>query len=114
MPERSRIMAILQISVVPIGTGETSLSEYVADCIRILKKEKVRYELTSMGTNIEGNLRDLLKIALRMHQMPFKKGALRVLTTLKIDDRRDKKGTLEGKKRAVENKLKKRVKSYEL
>jgi uncharacterized protein (TIGR00106 family) len=105
-------MAILQISVVPIGTGETSLSDYVADCIRILKKEKVRYELTSMGTNIEGDLRDLLKIALKMHQMPFKKGALRVLTTLKIDDRRDKKGTLKGKKRAVENKLKR--KSFEL
>jgi len=28
-----------------------------------------------------------------------------VVTTLKIDDRRDKKGTLEAKKRAVENKL---------
>ncbi len=98
-------MAILQISVVPIGTGETSLSAYVADCIRVLKKEKVRYELTSMGTNIEGDLKDLLKIALKMHQVPFKKGALRVLTTLKIDDRRDKKGTLKGKKRAVEEKL---------
>ncbi len=105
-------MAILQISVVPIGTGETSLSAYVADCIRILKKEKVHYELTSMGTNIEGDLKNLLKIALEMHQAPFKKGALRVLTTLKIDDRRDKKGTLKGKKRAVENKL--RRMSYEL
>ncbi|MGO8988292.1 MAG: MTH1187 family thiamine-binding protein [bacterium] len=105
-------MAILQISVVPIGTRETSLSAYVADCIRILKKEKIRYELTSMGTNIEGDLKDLFRIALKMHQTPFRKGALRVLTTLKIDDRRDKKGTLKGKKRAVENKL--RRKSYEL
>jgi uncharacterized protein YqgV (UPF0045/DUF77 family) len=43
-----------------------------------------------------------------MHQTPFKKGALRVVTTLKIDDRRDKKGTLEGKKRAVEDKLKRK------
>lgn len=100
-------MAILQISVVPIGTGKTSLSDYVADCIRILKKEKVLYELTSMGTNIEGDLKTLLKIAMNMHQMPFKKGALRVLTTLKIDDRRDKRGTLEGKKRSVESKLRK-------
>ncbi len=101
-------MAILQISVVPIGTGETSLSAYVADCIRILKKEKVHYELTSMGTNIEGDVKDLLKIAFKMHQVPFKKGALRVLTTLKIDDRRDKRGTLKGKKRAVEDKLRRR------
>jgi uncharacterized protein (TIGR00106 family) len=98
-------MAILEISVVPIGTKKTSLSSYVAECLQILKKEKVHYELTSMGTNIEGHLKDLIRIALKMHQTPFKKGALRVLTTLKIDDRRDKKGTLEGKKRAVQSKL---------
>ncbi|MFB3885160.1 MAG: MTH1187 family thiamine-binding protein [Thermodesulfobacteriota bacterium] len=98
-------MAILEISVVPIGTKETSLSSYVAECLRILKKEKVRYELTSMGTNIEGDLKNLMRIALKMHQTPFKKGALRVATTLKIDDRRDKKGTLSGKKKAVQKKL---------
>jgi len=98
-------MAILEISVVPIGTKNTSLSSYVAECLQILKKEKVRYELTSMGTNIEGDLRDLLTIALKMHETTFRKGAARVLTTLKIDDRRDKKGTLSGKKRAVKSKL---------
>jgi len=98
-------MAILAISVVPIGTKDTSLSSYVADCIRVLKKGRVHYELTSMGTNIEGDLKDLMKIALKMHETPFKKGARRVLTTLKIDDRRDKKGTLEGKKKAVVKKL---------
>ena len=101
-------MAILEISIVPIGTGDTSLSTYVADCLRILKKEKVRYELSSMGTNVEGDLNDLFKIALKMHLIPFKKGVQRVLTTLKIDDRRDKKGTLEGKKRAVQRKLRRR------
>jgi uncharacterized protein (TIGR00106 family) len=98
-------MAILEISVVPIGTSDTSLSAYVADCLRILKEEKVRYELSSMGTNIEGDLNDLLRIAHKMHLTPFRKGALRVVTTIKIDDRRDKKGTLEGKKKAVESKL---------
>lgn len=99
-------MAILEISVVPIGTKGTSLSRYVADCIKVLRKEKkVNYELTSMGTNLEGNLKDLIKIALKMHEVPFLKGAPRVLTTLKIDDRRDKKGTLEGKKKAVQSKL---------
>jgi len=101
-------MAILEISVVPIGTRDTSLSAYVADCLRVLKKEKVRYELSSMGTNIEGDLRDLFKVAFAMHQVPFKKGAQRVVTTMKIDDRRDKKGTLEGKKKAVRSKLRKK------
>ena len=95
-------MAILEISVVPIGTGNTSVSTYVADCVRILKKEGVKHELTSMGTNMEGNLRDLIQVAMKMHQTPFKKGALRVLTTIKIDDRRDKVGTLAGKKNIME------------
>jgi len=98
-------MAILEISVVPIGVPGTSLSAYVADCIRVLKKEKVRFELSAMGTNIEGDLERLLRIAFKMHEVPFKKGALRVLTTIKIDDRRDKKGTLEQKKKAVQKKL---------
>ena len=98
-------MAILAISVVPIGTKDPSLSSFVADCIRILREEKVHYELTAMGTNIEGNLRDLIRIGIKMHEAPFKKGALRVVTTLKIDDRRDKKGTMSGKKKAVQKKL---------
>jgi len=99
-------MAILEISIVPIGIRGSSLSSYVADCLRVLKKEKAHYELTAMGTNVEGNLKKLIRIALKMHEVPFRKGAPRVLTTLKIDDRRDKKGTLAGKKEAVQSKLK--------
>ena len=98
-------MAILEISIVPIGIEGSSLSSYVAGCLQVLKKEKVRYELTAMGTNIQGSLRDLMRVALKMHEVPFKKGAPRVLTTMRIDDRRDKRGTLTGKKKAVENKL---------
>lgn len=98
-------MAILEVSIVPIGIKGSSLSPYVADCLRILKEEKVRYELTAMGTNLEGNLKDLIRVVLRMHEAPFKKGAPRVLTTLRIDDRRDKRGTLSAKKKAVRNKL---------
>ena len=97
-------MAIMEISVVPLGKGP-SLSSFVADCIRALKEEKVPYELTAMGTNVEGDLKKLIRIALKMHQVPFKKGAQRVVTTIKLDDRRDKRGTLSGKKRAVQRKL---------
>jgi uncharacterized protein YqgV (UPF0045/DUF77 family) len=40
-----------------------------------------------------------------MHEVPFRMGALRVLTTLRIDDRRDKPVTMEGKLAAVRKKL---------
>ncbi len=101
-------MAILEISIVPIGIPGTSLSAYVAGCLDVLKQERVTFELSAMGTNIEGNLMDLIRVAMKMHEVPFKKGAPRVLTTMRIDDRRDKKGTLEGKKKAVRNKLKRK------
>ena len=97
-------MAVMEISVVPLGQGP-SISSHVADCVRILIKEKVSYELTAMGTNIQGNLKDIIKLALRMHQVPFKKGALNVVTTINIDDRRDKEVTISGRKRAVQTKL---------
>jgi uncharacterized protein (TIGR00106 family) len=102
-------MAILEVSIVPIGTGGTSVSAYVAECVKILQKEKkIKHELTSMGSNLEGDLRDLMRVVLKMHEVPFRKGAKRVSTAIRIDDRRDKKGTLEGKKKAVEAKLKKK------
>ena len=97
-------MAVMEVSVVPIGKGP-SISSYVADCIRVLKKENMPFELTAMGTNVEGSLKSLIAVALKMHQVPFHKGAQRVVTTIKIDDRRDKKITLSGKKKAVQAKL---------
>ncbi len=98
-------MAIMEISIVPIGIGGTSLSSYVAGCLQLLKKERVKYELSAMGTNIEAPLEDLMRVAMKMHAVPFQKGAPRVLTTIRIDDRRDKKGTLTAKKRAVMTKM---------
>jgi uncharacterized protein (TIGR00106 family) len=98
-------MAVMQISVVPIGTGNPSISAYVAQCVAIVKGKGLPYEVTSMGTNVEGELGELLRIAGEMHELPFKRGAQRVLTSIKVDDRRDKRLSIRGKKEAVERRL---------
>lgn len=98
-------MAVMEISVVPIGTDSPSISRYVAECVAIVKEKGLRYEVTSMGTNVEGDLRDLLSAAEQMHQLPFKRGAQRVVTSIKIDDRRDKRLSIRGKKDAVKKRL---------
>ena len=98
-------MAVMEISVVPIGTESPSVSHYVAECVGVLKKKGFSYELTSMGTNVLGELKDLLAVAQEMHELPFQRGAQRVLTSIKIDDRRDKQLTIEGKKEAVQRQL---------
>lgn len=91
-------MAIAEVVIVPLGTGSTSLSDYVAACEDVLKKERdIRYQLTPMGTIIEGELKDIVNAVMKMHEVPFEKGAMRVSTTIRIDDRRDKKATMEQK-----------------
>jgi uncharacterized protein (TIGR00106 family) len=99
-------MAMIDISVVPVGTAGPSVSRYVAGAVGILKKEPgIRYELTAMNTIIEGELPHLLALAKRMHDSAFDAGAKRVVTTIRIDERRDKPLTIEGKVKAVEEKL---------
>lgn len=99
-------MAIVQTSIVPLGTGDTSLSAYVAACHRILQEETgVKFQLTAMGTIIEGDLDVVLKVIRRMHEVPFQAGALRVSTMIKIDDRRDRAASIDGKTQAVLEKL---------
>lgn len=98
-------MAIVEISVVPIGTATTSVSEYVAGCISELKLGDVSYQLTSMGTEIEGNLDDLFKIMRIMHEKPFEMGCKRVYTVIKLDDRRDKASDMKSKIQSVEEQV---------
>lgn len=98
-------MAMMEISVVPIGTGTPSLSAYVAEVVRVLAAAGLEYELGPMGTVVVGEVEQLLEVARRMHEAPFALGAVRVATTIKIDDRRDKELTIAGKIRAVRDKL---------
>jgi len=99
-------MAIAEVSIVPLGTGSPSISTHVARAISALQQEKgVKHELTSMGTIIEGDLDSILQAVRRMHLATFGEGILRVVTTIKIDDRRDKELTSQGKIESVLKKL---------
>jgi uncharacterized protein (TIGR00106 family) len=99
-------MAMVEVSIVPVGTKTPSVSQYIAGALQILQSEPgIRYELTAMGTIIEGDLEQLLALAGRMHQSAFEAGVMRVVTTIKIDERRDKPLTMSDKIEAVKRKL---------
>jgi uncharacterized protein (TIGR00106 family) len=98
-------MAMAEVSIVPLGIGKTGVSEYVAGAIQELKKSGLKFHLTPMGTVIEGSLDEILAVIRRMHETPFQKGVKRVYTVIKLDDRRDREATMEGKVKAVEEKL---------
>jgi uncharacterized protein (TIGR00106 family) len=98
-------MAQLEISILALGRSGTSASEYVAAAIRVAERHSVTYQLTAMGTTLEGDLDTLLQVAKEMHEAPFALGIQRVYSVIKIDDRRDQESTLDGKVRSVEEKI---------
>jgi len=100
------IMAIVQVSIVPLGTKTTSISSYVARALKVLQNQKsVKYKLTPMGSILEGDLDKVLSMVRKMHESVFEEGVQRVVTIVNIDDRRDKRVTMESKISSVEDKL---------
>ena len=94
-------MIIAQLSIAPLGKG-TSVSPYVKIVIETLKKERINFQTNAMATIIEiNNLSTLFDIVQKAHQAVITAGAERVITELKIDDRRDKETTMKSKLNSI-------------
>ncbi len=94
-------MIIAQLSIAPVGK-EVSVSKYVKLVIETLKKENVKFETNAMATVIETeDLKTLFDIVQKAHNVVIASGAERVITELKIDDRRDKDATIKSKINAL-------------
>ena len=96
----------MEISVVPLGLGHPGVGDYVAAVVKYLASEKIPHELTDMGTLVHGDSATLLRLALALHELPFQRGAQRVMTHITIDDRRDQEVFLGDKKKSVQARLK--------
>jgi len=99
-------MAIAEISIIPLGTKTPSVSKYLARAVKVLQQEKdIKYQITSMGTIIEGKLDKILAVAKKMHEGTFSTEVTRVITVIKIDDRRDKALSMKGKMNSLMREL---------
>ncbi|RUM39950.1 MAG: thiamine-binding protein [Desulfocapsa sp.] len=97
-------MALMQITMIPMGEG-VSVGSYVADIQKRLQEEGVTFTLTDMATLIEGDAQSLLALLGRIYETPFTNGAVRVVTNITIDDRRDKSVRIGDKIDAVQKRL---------
>ena len=99
-------MAVVELTLVPIGTQKTSCSPYVAAAYDAVKdNDKVEIRLNPMGTVLEGDIDELFACVRKMQEAVFEAGADRVYSVVKIDDRRDKKASLDQKVNSVMSKL---------
>jgi uncharacterized protein (TIGR00106 family) len=90
-------MIIAQLSIAPLGKG-TSVSNYVKVVIQTLKEEQVKFQTNAMATIIEiQDLTTLFHVVQKAHLAVAATGAERIITELKIDDRKDKEATMKSK-----------------
>lgn len=96
---------IVEVSVVPVGTGETSVSAYVRAAVKLIEETDLEYQVNSMGTCIQGEWDEIFSTLKAVHDELAKMGCNRIVTTVKIDDRRDKFGSMDAKVASLQDEL---------
>jgi uncharacterized protein (TIGR00106 family) len=98
-------MTVCEFSVVPLGPGVgDSLSPYVARCLRIVRESGLPYQLTPMGTVLEGEWDQVFAVIKRCRD-ELRRDFERVLITIRVDDREAPPGRLRSKVESVLGKL---------
>jgi len=90
-------LIVVEFSIIPIGVG-ISVSKFLAPALKELEKRGVKYEVTPMCTIFEAeSVDEAFEIVRVSHEAVFKTGVKRLVTTVKLDDRRDKERRMEEK-----------------
>ncbi len=98
-----KCLVMAEFSIAPVGTGETSVSRYVAAAVRAFRNvDGLTFDVTSMGTILAASeLSTIFEAVRRAHQALVEMGAKRISSTLRIDDRRDKPRNMADKVNAI-------------
>lgn len=78
-------MIVSEFSVVPVVDG--SLRPYVEAAVAEIAGSGLKYEVGAMGTTVEGEYDQVMEAIKQAHRAVLAKGAGRVLTIIKIDER---------------------------
>lgn len=89
--------ATAEIQVVPIGAG-VSVRKQIERVVAELDARGLTTETHASGTNVEGDLSQILGAVEQIHQILHNDGTVRLLTYLKLETRTDKPPTLAGKR----------------
>jgi uncharacterized protein (TIGR00106 family) len=94
---------MVEFSIVPLGRS-ASVSDVIAQVLKIVMDSGVRYKANPMGTVIEGEWDELMGLVKKCHDEAMR-DVERVVTSIKIDDYKCKGYRLEKKLESVEQKL---------
>lgn len=88
--------ATAEIQVIPIGVG-ASVRAQVKRAHELIAASGLKVALHAFGTNVEGELGDVLAAIQQVHETLHAEGVIRLSTAIKIGTRTDKDVSLEGK-----------------
>ena len=100
---------LVEFSILPVGKG-ISVSKSVAKAINLVDKSGLDYKVSEMGTIVEGEWKEIISLIERCHRLLLKETG-RVITTVKVDDRRGRKGLLRSRIRRIERILRRKINS---
>ena len=89
--------ATTELQVVPIGKG-VSVRREITRVVEMLQEYDFILETHASGTNIEGELAEILTAVGQIHEALHKEGSIRLISYLKLETRTDKTPTLAGKR----------------
>jgi uncharacterized protein (TIGR00106 family) len=99
---------LVEFSIIPIGIG-SSLGAHLAEVLKIVDASGLPYKLNPMGTVIEGEWDETMKLIKKCHKAVMKTGE-RTVTIISIDDRKGKTNRIEAKVKSIEQRLGKSLK----
>jgi len=89
--------ATAELQVIPVGDG-VSVRQQVMRIVELLQGNDFILDTHAAGTNIEGELTDILAVVEQIHETLHKEGSIRLISYLKLETRTDKVPTLAGKR----------------
>ena len=89
--------ATAELQVIPVGEG-VSVRQQVMRIVELLQDRDFILETHASGTNIEGELTDILAVVKQIHETLHREGSVRLVSYLKLETRTDKVSTLAGKR----------------
>ncbi len=100
-------MVLAEFSMFPTDKGE-SVSEWVSQIIGYIDSSGITYQLTPMGTVLEGEFQQVMDVISGCFKI-LEPQANRIFSTVKIDYRRSDGSRMKSKMEKIESRLGKKV-----
>jgi len=99
---------LVEFSIIPIGSS-SSIGDQIAEVLRIVDASGLPYKINPMGTVVEGEWDEVVKLIKKCHKKVLMSED-RVVTTISIDDRKGKPNRIDEKVKSIERRIGKSLK----